>query len=163
MKNFKIKLNELRMFLLLWGTQTFSGLGSVMTSYALLLWSYDQKGSALSTSLLMVCSYAPYVILSIFAGALSDRWNKKKTMLVCDSIAAAGTVAVLILLKTNQLHIWHLYLLNALNGFMNAVQQPASEVSPEQHRPEEAALNQRNRREDRCTPSTHHPTSSESG
>lgn len=129
MKNFKIKLYELRMFLLLWGTQAFSGLGSAMTTYALVLWSYEQKGSALMTSMLMVCSYTPYVILSIFAGALSDRWNKKKTMLVCDSIAAAGTVAVLILLKMNQLHIWHLYLLNALNGFMNTVQQPASEVA----------------------------------
>lgn len=129
MKNFKVKLYELRMFLLLWGTQAFSGLGSAMTSYALVLWSYEQKGSALMTALLMVSSYAPYVILSIFAGALSDRWDKKKTMLICDTIAAAGTVAVLVLLQTNQLHIWHLYLLNALNGFMNTVQQPASEVA----------------------------------
>lgn len=81
----KAILFELKDFLLLWATQTFSGLGSGMTSFALVLWSYEQKGSALTTSLLMVCSYAPYVILSIFAGALSDRWNKKNTMLVCDS------------------------------------------------------------------------------
>lgn len=129
MKNLIEKLKELRTFIILYITQTFSGLGSAMTSYALVIWSYEQQGSALVTSLLMVCSYAPYVILSIFAGALSDRWNKKKVMLVCDSIAAMGTVVILILLRTDHLKIWHLYLLNALNGLMNTVQQPASEVA----------------------------------
>ena len=97
MKNYKNTLLEMRTFLLLWITQAFSGLGSSMTSYALVVWSYSQEGSALKTALLMVCSYAPYVIFSIFAGALSDRWDKKKTMLVCDTIAAATTVVTLIL------------------------------------------------------------------
>ena len=129
MKNNFTFFREAKVFLLLWITQSFSALGSSMTNFALVIWSYQQKGSALATSLLMVCSYAPYIILSIFAGAMSDRWNKKVVMLVCDTVAAFGTVAVLILLKTNSLELWHLYLLNALNGFMNTIQQPASEVA----------------------------------
>lgn len=129
MKKYKNTLKEMKPFLLLWSTQAFSGLGSSMTSYGLVIWSYTQQGSALMTALLMVSSYAPYVLLSIFAGALSDKWNKKKTMLVCDTIAAATTVAVLILLKNGALEIWHLYLLNVVNGLMNTVQQPASEVA----------------------------------
>ena len=100
-----------------------------MTSYALVIWSYTQKGSALMTAFLMVSSYAPYVLLSIFAGALSDKWNKKITMLVCDTIAALTTVIMLILLQSDQLQIWHLYLINGVNGLMNTVQQPASEVA----------------------------------
>ena len=77
----------------------------------------------------MVSTYAPYVLLSVFAGALSDKWNKKKTMLACDAIAAATTAAVLVLLKMDLLRIWHLYLINTVNGLMNTVQQPASEVA----------------------------------
>lgn len=122
-------LSEMRAFLLLWLTQAFSGLGSAMTGYCLVIWSYSQKGSALMTSLLMVCSYAPYVLFSIFAGALSDRWDKKKTMLICDTIAAATTVAMVVLLQNDMLQIWHLYLINVVNGLMNTVQQPASEVA----------------------------------
>lgn len=132
MKNFKESmksLREMRTFLLLWLTQSFSGLGSAMTSYALVIWSYSQKGSALMTALLMVSSYAPYVVFSIFAGALSDRWNKKITMLACDSIAALTTVVVLLLLRNGTLGLGHLYLLNTVNGLMNTVQQPASEVA----------------------------------
>lgn len=129
MKNLLKTIWEMKTFLLLWSTQAFSGLGSAMTSYALVIWSYTQKGSALMTALLMVSSYAPYVLLSIFAGALSDKWNKKATMLVCDTMAALTTVVMLVLLHTDRLQIWHLYLINGVNGLMNTVQQPASEVA----------------------------------
>lgn len=129
MKNFKNLFQGLHSFILLWATQSFSELGSSMTSYALVIWAYQQTGSALTTSLLTVCSYAPYVLLSIFAGALSDRWNKKRTMLVCDSLAAASTLLVFFFLGTGRLEIWHLYLINSFNGLMNTIQQPASDVA----------------------------------
>lgn len=129
MQSYRKAIHDLRMFLILWSTQSLSSLGSAMTSFALVIWSYQQNGSALSTSLLSICSYAPYVVMSIFAGALSDRWNKKYTMLVSDILAALSTLAVLFLLKSGQLRIGHLYLLNAVNGLMNTVQQPASAVS----------------------------------
>lgn len=116
-------------FLLLWITQSFSAFGSAMTSFAFVIWSYEKQGSALTTALLSICSYAPYVILSIFAGALSDRWNKKITMLICDSFAAVTTVFVFVLLRMGVLEIWHLYILNGLNGLMNTVQQPSSDVA----------------------------------
>lgn len=120
---------ELKGFLILLVTQSFSALGSAMTSFALILWSYQQAGSALATAMLSVCSYVPYVVMSIFAGALSDRLNKKATMLVCDSAAALSTVAVLALYQAGGLKIGHLYAINALNGLMNTVQRPAADVT----------------------------------
>ena len=129
MQTLKTTVKELRGFLILWSTQFCSALGSSMTSFALIIWSYQQQGSALTTALLTVCSYAPYVLMSIFAGALSDRWNKKITMLVSDSFAALCSVVVLMLLQTGKLEIWHLYVLNALNGLMNTVQRPAADVT----------------------------------
>lgn len=131
-------LNELKYFIILWLTQSFSALGSAMTNFALVIMLYQDSGSALTTALLTVCSYAPYVIVSIFAGAISDKWNKKVVMLVCDSFAAACTIITLVLLKTGNLAVWHLYILNALNGLMNSIQSPASDVAvtlltPEKH------------------------------
>lgn len=125
----KNTLQELKDCLILWLTQSFSSLGSAMTSFALIVWSYQQEGSALSTALLSVCTYAPYVLMSIFAGALSDRWNKKKIMLWCDTFAALSTVIVLALLTTGRLELWHLYVVNAFSGLMNTVQQPATDVT----------------------------------
>ncbi|NBK78479.1 MFS transporter [bacterium D16-76] len=123
------KYKSLKPYLLLWGTQSLSSLGSAMTGYALILWLYRQSGSALETAMLSICSYAPYVLVSIFAGALSDRWDKKRTMLVCDLLAAVSTVLVLVLLKNGLLVPWHIYVLNAVNGLMNTMQQPASDVA----------------------------------
>lgn len=74
----KNDLFELRDFLILWSTQSVSQLGSSVTEFALTLWLYEKTGSSLSTAALTMCSYAPYVLMSIFAGALTDRFNKKR-------------------------------------------------------------------------------------
>ena len=129
MKRFINTAYEMREFLVLHMTQALSALGSAMTNFALIVWSYQAEGSALVTALLSVCSYAPYVLMSMFAGALSDRWDKRRTMLACDAFAAVCTVAVFVLMRTGMLRIWHLYVLNALNGLMNTVQQPAGDVA----------------------------------
>lgn len=123
------KKSELRDFYILWSTQSLSQLGSAITAFALTLWLYEKTGSALSTAALRICTYAPYVVMSIFAGALSDKFDKKKTMLVCDLLAALSTIVVFILYKLDMLSVWHLYLINAVSGLMNTVQQPASEVA----------------------------------
>lgn len=70
-----MKIKQLKPYLMLWSTQAFSALGSGMTSYALILWLYLRSGSALKTALLSVSSYAPYVIMSIFAGASVLYWG----------------------------------------------------------------------------------------
>lgn len=130
MKNIKKdELFELRDFLILWSTQSISQLGSSITTFALTLWLYEKTGSSLSTASLTICSYTPYVLMSIFAGALTDRFDKKKTMLGCDVFAAICTIIVFALFSTNHLMAWHLYVLNVISGLMNTVQQPASEVA----------------------------------
>lgn len=125
----KNELFELKDFLILWSTQSISQLGSSITGFALTLWLYEKTGSSLSTAALTICSYAPYVLMSIFAGALTDRLDKKKTMLGCDMFAAICTIIVLVLFRTDSLMVWHLYVLNVVSGLMNTVQQPASEVA----------------------------------
>lgn len=130
MKNIKKdELFALKDFLMLWSTQSISQLGSSITAFALTLWLYERTGSSLSTAALTICSYVPYVLMSIFAGALTDRFDKKKTMLGCDVFAVLCTIIVFVLFRTNRLMVWHLYVLNALSGLMNTIQQPASEVA----------------------------------
>lgn len=129
MKTLFARFGAMRGFLILFITQSLSALGSSMTSFALIVWAYQQEGSALASALLSVCSYAPYALMSIFAGALSDRWDKRRVLLVCDALAAVTTLVIAVLLHLGRLEVWHLYVLNALNGLMNTIQQPAGDVS----------------------------------
>ena len=90
----KNKSHPLKNFLILWRTQSVSQLGSSITAFALTLWLYETTGSSLSTAALTICSYAPYVLMSIFAGVLTDRLDKKKIMLVCDLLAVLSCVCL---------------------------------------------------------------------
>ena len=122
-------INDLKYFLILLGSQSISQLGSSMTSFALIIWAYQKNGTVMSISMLSVCTYLPYILVSIFAGTLIDKWNKKSVMLISDTIAAICTLCVLILYSTDLMQLWHLYIINTLLGLMNAFQSPASNVA----------------------------------
>ena len=129
---------QLHSFLLLWGSQTVSQLGTAMTDYAVIIWVYSQKGTASSVTLLTVCTFLPTIFFRFLAGSVVDRRNKKRIMLIADLLAACGTLAVFVLHSADVLQIWHLYVINFLLSLMNAFQEPASFVAvsllvPEEH------------------------------
>ncbi len=121
--------NELTNFYLLQLGQFISQIGSKMTSFSLVLWLYAESGSVLSVSILSICSVLPSIVLSFIAGSISDKWDKKKIMLVSDSIAAMFSVLVLALLINDSLRIEHLYVINTILSITDAFQNPASEVA----------------------------------
>ena len=125
----KHSIKQLHSFLLLWGSQTISQLGTAMTDYAVIIWVYSRKGTASSVTLLTVCTFLPTIFFRFLAGSLVDRWNKKRIMLTADLLAACGTLAVLTLHSADVLDIWHLYVINFLLSLMNAFQEPASFVA----------------------------------
>ena len=137
MKNTSV-FKELKDFLLLWGSQAVSALGTAMTEYALVIWAYQQVGTAASVTTLTLCSFLPTILFRFIAGAMADRWDKKRIMLFADVFAACGTAAVFALYALGQLRVWHLYIINILLSFMNAFQAPASFAAtsmlvPEKH------------------------------
>ena len=125
----KHSFKQLHSFLLLWGSQTVSQLGTAMTDYAVIIWVYSRKGTASSVTLLTVCTFLPTIFFRFLAGSMVDRLNKKRIMLVADLLAACGTLAVFALHSADVLQIRHLYVINFLLSLMNAFQEPASFVA----------------------------------
>ncbi len=125
----KHSLKQLHSFLLLWGSQTVSQLGTAMTDYAIIIWVYSQRGTASSVTLLTVCTFLPTIFFRFLAGSVVDRQNKKRIMLIADLLAACGTLTVFVLHSAEVLQIWHLYVINFLLSLMNAFQEPASFVA----------------------------------
>lgn len=124
-----MKKQTFRTYIIFWLTQSISQFGSAMTGHALNIWAYTQTNSEMAFSLMTFCSYVPYILVSIFAGKFIDKHQKKRIMLLSDSVAALGTVAVAILYFSNQLCIWQIYIINSIIGFMNAFQSPAQSVA----------------------------------
>lgn len=121
--------NGFKKFIVLWLSQGISQLGSSMTAFALVLFAFEKSGSALLVSMLSFCNYVPYIIFSTFAGTFVDRHGKKQVMLVSDTLAALGTLAVLLFFKAGQLSLVHIYAVNAAVGITTAFQQPAAAVA----------------------------------
>lgn len=121
--------NKMYNFMIFFISQTVSELGTSMTGFATVIWMYSNSGQVMSSSLLAICSTVPYLIVSLLGGVVVDKMNKKKIMLICDSIAAAGFVILLGCYILGYLQLWVLCLVNIINGFMNAFQNPASQVT----------------------------------
>ena len=99
-----------------------------MTNFALIVWMYQRTQAAMTVSLMSFCTYLPYVIVSIFAGSLVDHGSKKKILILTDSIAAIGTISILLSMVGGEVPIWLIYTVNIMVGFMNAFQSPASAI-----------------------------------
>jgi len=123
-----MKKNKKANFLIFWIGQTISQLGSSITSFALTIWVYEQTQSAMAVSLIILCSYLPYILVSIISGGIVDQLSKKAILIVADTIAALCTIGIAISIYAGILSVWKIYIANAIIGFSNAFQSPASAV-----------------------------------
>ncbi len=119
----------MRQFILIWFGQLISTIGSYMTDFALTLWAWQITGSATALALIGFFSQLPRIVISLFAGIIVDRVNRKYLMMLGDAIAACATLLILILHLTGHLAIWHLYLAASINGGFGQIQQLAYSTS----------------------------------
>jgi DHA3 family macrolide efflux protein-like MFS transporter len=119
------RFSGMRGFMLVCLGQFLSMLGSAMTVFALSLWAWEKTGQVTALSMVAFFSFAPMVVLSPVAGALVDRWDRKRTMMMSDAGAGLSTLFVFILYGLGLLEIWHLFVASALAGAFMAFQFPA--------------------------------------
>ena len=115
----------MRTFLIVCLGQLVSLTGSGITSFALGVWIYQKTGSVTQFALMALAATLPMILISPFAGALVDRWNRRWAMILSDTGAALCTLCIATLFWYDRLEVWQLYLLTAIAGTFNAFQWPA--------------------------------------
>ncbi len=119
----------IRVFLAIWLGQVVSMFGSGLTGFALGVWVYQTTESVTRFALIALFSSLPTLLLSPVAGALVDRWDRRWAMILSDAGAGLCTVAIALLLWTDRLEIWHLYVILAISSIFGAFQWPAFSAS----------------------------------
>jgi MFS transporter, DHA3 family, macrolide efflux protein len=119
----------MRTFLIIWAGQLVSLFGSGLTSFALAVWLYEQTGAATPFAVTVLLANLPRIVLAPFAGALVDRWNRRRVMILADSGSALVTVAAAVLLFTGELSIGAVYLIAFCNSIFGTFQEPAFTAS----------------------------------
>ncbi|MFB9876431.1 amino acid adenylation domain-containing protein [Planobispora siamensis] len=100
---------SMRRFLLVASGQLISITGSALTEFAIPIWIYLTTGSLARFALFAVLGLVPGMLVAPLAGAIVDRYDRRKVML-CGDIAAGGSQLILgMLLWTGNLQIWHIY------------------------------------------------------
>jgi hypothetical protein len=74
--------------------RALSALGTLTTLIALPVLVYRISGSAAITALVTALEAAPYLIFGLLAGALTDRWDRRRVMVVADVLNAAVIASV---------------------------------------------------------------------
>lgn len=112
-------------FAAVWLGQVVSLVGSGLTSFALGVWVFQETGSATAFALIGLSAVLPRVLFSPLAGAIVDRWDRRRIMIVADTGAGVCTLLVALLLFSGELQLWQIYLLTALSAAFGTVQWPA--------------------------------------
>lgn len=97
-----------RNFALLWWGGLVSMTGNWMLFVALPMYVYQTTGSTFATSLMFITSAVPRILLGWVAGVFVDRWERKRTMVICNLLLAL-TITPLLLVPITEA-VWLVYL-----------------------------------------------------
>ncbi|HUG34697.1 MAG TPA: MFS transporter [Anaerolineales bacterium] len=112
-------------FTIVWLGQIVSVLASAMSQFALMIFMFNETGSALAMGMMQVFFITPFLLISPVAGVWVDRYNRKMMMMVSDIAAGIATIAILVLQAMGILEFWHLYGTSIIYGLGMAFQWPA--------------------------------------
>jgi MFS family permease len=77
---------------------------------------YQRTDSALLVSMMTVLRLLPMGLFGVFLGALAERFDRGKALLLVVLLMGATSVVLVILDRTGQLEIWHLAFASFING-----------------------------------------------
>lgn len=89
-------------FLLLWTGSLISSVGGGLTSFGLGVYIFQQTGSAAGMALVTLLAFLPTLLLSVPAGVLADRYDRRVLMMIGDGFSAFGILYILICMLRGQ-------------------------------------------------------------
>lgn len=148
----KARMNEtframrVRNYRLYWFGQLISISGTWMQTTAQAWVVYSLTNSPLALGTVTALQFLPITLLTLFGGVIADRAPKRQLVLITQTLALIQAFAFGVLVATNSIQVWQMYVLAAMQGIINAIDQPvrqafAAELVSTEDRPNAIALN----------------------
>ncbi len=115
-------------FRLFWLGQLVSLVGTWMQIVGQSWLVLELSGSPLALGTMAALQFLPISALTLFAGVLVDRVSKRRLLLLTQSVALTQALLLAVLVYTGLARLWHVYLLAATLGVVNAVEHPARQA-----------------------------------
>ena len=105
--------------------QLVSVIGTGLSTFALGVWIYQQTGVVTDFAMMSALGLLPGILVLPIAGALADRWDRRKIMMGCDLLAMAAVTIAAGLAWSGRLHLGALYAVSTTCAIASAFRQPA--------------------------------------
>ena len=119
------KTSNFRKFLLLWAGEFISSIGGGLTSFGLGVYVYAKTGSAGSQSLVTLLAFLPMLILSVPAGVLADRYDRRLLMMLGDGLSALGLVFILVCMYLGEPSLVQICIGVTISSVFSALLEPS--------------------------------------
>jgi len=114
-----------RNYQLFFGGQLISLIGTWMQSVAQAWLVYRLTGSAVLLGTVGFCSQFPVFLAAPLGGAMADRHNRYRTVILTQAISMVLAAILAVLTLTHRIEIWHIFVLAAALGVVNGFDIPA--------------------------------------
>jgi MFS family permease len=104
--------------------QGVSLVGTWMQQVAMSWLVYRLTGSAMLLGVVGFASQIPTIFISPFAGVLADRWDRRRLLLVTQSLALLQAAFLALVVLTGIVQVWQIVLLSLVLGLVNAFDIP---------------------------------------
>ena len=118
-----------RTFYIVWFGQVVSLVGSGLTWFGLSIWAFLETDSVTALAMVLLASNLPRIVVSPFAGALVDRWDRRWAMILSDAGSGLGTIFIFILFLNGAATIPWLVAIAAFSSVFQAFQWPAYQAA----------------------------------
>lgn len=116
-----------RNYLLFWSCDLLASVGHFIREVALYWIAYEITGSAMALGVLGLCEAAPRLVLGALAGALVDRHDRLRLLVLTQFASALPVFAFLALYLNGVLEFWHLLALEVVFGAIRSINPSASQ------------------------------------
>lgn len=103
----------------------FSLTGSLLQEVVVAWMAYQITGSSLVLGGVLFAYQVPMILMGALGGIAADRFDRRKILLISQSLAFLLSLVWLALSATDSLAVWHIYLLSSLFGVIVAFEIPA--------------------------------------
>jgi MFS family permease len=105
--------------------QGISLIGTWLTRFATVWMVYQLTHSGALLGLVAFCNQAPSSLIAPLAGALVDRWDRHRVIVITQIAAALQSAALAILAFSGHMQVWHLMVLGSIQAVITAFDMPA--------------------------------------
>ncbi len=118
--------------------QTISLFGSSLVQYAIVWYITLSTSSGKMLTISTLCGFVPQIVISLFAGVWVDRYERKKLIMLSDSIIAAATLVLATAFLAGYRNIWFLFAVLIIRSAGTGIQTPAvnavlPQIVPQEH------------------------------